>query len=219
MDMNSKVENIKEILKMLLDENAEYKTNYEKLLQENFELNEIINKLKQDIKLKDSQINAFERSGLNKLKNQQILQMPDISPPKTPPPIRKSNDSGGPNYVVVVKEESPSADNKSDNASQVRIQEKLPDEIEFVLPDEFEVIHLDDTSYYRDKNTDDLYEYKKISKIEEMTILGKLKSFKIKSGKQYISNTITNKVYNMDNDGNILDYCGMIINGKFKLNN
>ena len=47
-------------------------------------------------------------------------------------------------------------------------------------------------------------------------MLGILKNFKIKSGKQYITNTYTNKVYNFENN-EIMDYCGDIINGKLKL--
>ena len=45
----------------------------------------------------------------------------------------------------------------------------------------------------------------------------KLKLFKIKNGKQYITNTVNHKVYNYSDDDEILDYCGDILNGKFKL--
>ena len=84
------------------------------------------------------------------------------------------------------------------------------------LNDNYEILILEDEKYIYEVNTLNLYEYEKGVNISNLKLLGKIKMFKIKSGKEYITNTYTNKVYNYVNE-EIADYCGDIINGKFKL--
>ena len=183
-------------------------TNYSKMENEILELRTLVEHYRQDIKLKDSQIAAFERSAANKLKmNQQVGTLQHMSPEKKQdniePPLIERPKTPGPNYVVVIQE---TVSDKTINS-----------DYKYVLPDNYCVFELDGEKYYRNLENDELYKYMNISELNDLYMVGKLKLFKIKNGKQYITNTANHKVYNYSDDDEILDYCGDIINGKFKL--
>jgi hypothetical protein len=186
-DLSSLNTNIRELI-----------TNYDKMETELLEARTIIEHYKQEIKLKDSQIAAFERSAANKHKNTTNQQSPNATQELTPPTIDRPK-TPGPSYIVVVKETN---------------SEKT---VEYKLPDNYIIFELDGEKYYRNMETDELYKYMPIGDISDLYFLGKLKLFKIKNGKQYITNTVNHKVYNYSDDDEIMDYCGDILNGKFKL--
>jgi chromosome segregation ATPase len=99
-------------------------------------------------------------------------------------------------------------------SQHIRQEYEEPKQQTLILDDNYEILELDNIKYIINLETQELFEF--ADPLYTLNLLGILKNFKIKSGKQYITNTYTNKVYNFENN-EIMDYCGDIINGKLKL--
>jgi hypothetical protein len=188
----------------------------EKLHSKESELNlyiENYKKLEKELKLKDSRIAAYERSETAKSKKSLSLEPlntyspPTICPPEAPKiPHPEQNIFDFPEVVAAAIPNIVAPIVASNVATSS-------------VPDNYTLLMLDDKEYYLDTEENDLYDVnvtnnKKVPGDQ----LGKLKNLKTKSnGKEYIYNTHTNRVYNTDDEGTILDWCGNIVNGKLKL--
>ena len=95
---------------------------------------------------------------------------------------------------------------------EINIEESSAEE------DEFELLNLDDETYYVNTETRELFAtITKNKKIYRDELIGKLKTFKTKTGILYIVNSYTNKVYHTNEYNEVLDHCGNIIHNKLKL--
>ena len=209
-DLSIKINEYKNYNNNLENENSKLlkiKEDYEnQFVRFELKINDLQNNitiLKQEIKLKDSQILSYQRS--KNYKNENI----NISPP--PPNINK------PKSPIKTRPNTPEKENleKEINIENINEKELLTEE-QIILDDNYEILKLNKQKYILNTETNDLYEYMK-PPIYKLNLLGKLKPFKVKSGVIYIINTINNEVFNFE-DNIIGDLCGHIVNNKLKLN-
>jgi hypothetical protein len=170
------------------------KNNNAKLIETLEQANEKISVLTKDIKLKDSRIAAYERSSSitanakNVIKQDSEFAKPEIPRPKSP-----------------VREEIP------------QIEAPINEDYVLLQMDNSadEELHKLNERYYLEVETRDLYNISEDEKVG--TQVGQLKTFKTKAGLLYILNSYTNRVYNTNEDNEVLNYCGNLLNKKLKL--